>query len=130
VEHRHCRSGSHLLPSRQQNLCLRDSRGNTYSNAYSDHNPNTNTYSYAVTQREPYRHAKSDTEIAPDSTVAPDSSAATVNLRLAAINNRGCTEAGESEASIVAPCKDQRARFQKRLDQISPNVYKRRFPAS
>jgi hypothetical protein len=94
VEHRHCRSRSHLLPSGQQNLCLRDSRRSTYSNAYTDRNTNANTNanantnSYAVTQREPYPHAESDTKVAPDSTVAPDSSAATVNLRLAAISNR------------------------------------------
>jgi hypothetical protein len=85
MEYRHCRSRSHLLPSRQQNLCLRDSRRNTYSNAYTDRNANANTNSYAVTQREPYPHAESDTQVASDSTVAPDSSAATVNLQHAVI---------------------------------------------
>ena len=76
MEHRHSRPRAHLLSCRQQNLCLRYSRRNTHSYAYAECNSNANTY--AVTQREPYPYAESNTEVAPDSTVAPDSSAATV----------------------------------------------------
>ena len=78
MEHRHCRPRAHLLPCRQQNLCLRYSRRSTHSYAYAECNSNANANTYAVTQREPYAHAESNTEVAPDSTVAPDSSAATV----------------------------------------------------
>ena len=77
MEHRDCRSRSHLLSRRQQDLCLRYSRWSTHSYAYAEYDSNSN--SYAVAQREPYPNTESDTEVAPDSTVAPNSSAATVS---------------------------------------------------
>ena len=78
MEHRHSRPRAHLLSCRQQNLCLRYSRRSTHSYAYAECNSNANANTYALTQREPYPYAESNTEVAPDSTVAPDSSAATV----------------------------------------------------
>ena len=81
MEHRHCRSRSHLLSRRQQNLCLHHSGWSTHSYAYAEYDSNSdvNTNSYAVPRHKPYPYTESDTEVAPDSTVAPNSSAATVS---------------------------------------------------
>ena len=44
MEHRHCRSRSHLLSRRQQNLCLCHFRWSTHSNANTDGHTASNTY--------------------------------------------------------------------------------------
>jgi hypothetical protein len=110
----------------QQNLCRHSSRS-THSNAYA----NANTNSYAVTRREPYAHAESDTKVAPDSAVASDSSLATVDLCLAVVSSRfviiWTTDITEVIAIIDRAVQRSESPFQKRLDQIWPTIYKRRF---
>jgi hypothetical protein len=115
----------------QQNLCLRHSSRSTHSNAYADRNASANTNSYAVTRREPYAHAESDTAVAPDSAVASDASLATVDLCLAVVSSRfviiWTTDITEVIAIIDRAVQRSESPFQKRLDQIWPTIYKRRF---
>ena len=103
MEHRHCRSRSHLLSRRQQNLCLCHFRWSTHSNANTDGHTASNTYTvsycdsnvnatcYSETNSYAYTDSKSlakcesnvdsqgNTQASPDAATAPDSpSSATV----------------------------------------------------
>jgi hypothetical protein len=64
VEHRHCRSRSHLLSRRQQNLCLRHSGWSTHANANGHTASNTYTVSYRDSNVDTACYSNSDGDTA------------------------------------------------------------------